>query len=305
MRKINLLNEYFADTWNLIDIATSILCFIMVLLSVSGENMRRSETFRITASFTSVAIWLKFLGRLSAFNKGLATFVHSLSQIIVDCKEFMVVFIVIVFMFAHVFYLLLGPLAFNEDSDDDDIPATVFTDKWESILTSVLMSMGVFDRAWFNAEEDHGAFTNLLVFYFFAFLFVVFIIMLNVLIAVVSDSYAFATTQAEMLFLVSRFELVAELDALGLTKKDLLSRYVEACLRPLLRPLSHSLKLPSSTGDVDESDIGEDDDESEVRLKQMEKMIRGIVEKSVTDAKFEIIAFVKAKAAKSISLGIG
>jgi len=92
---------------------------------------------------------------------------------------------------------------------------------------------------------------------------------------------------------------------LGLTKKELLSRNVEACLMPLLRPLSRSLQLTTSDGDRDESDVDEDADESEVRLKQMEKIIRGVVEKSVIDAKFEIIASVKAKAAKGITWGIG
>jgi hypothetical protein len=296
MRKMGLLEEYFSDTWNLIDIAASVFCFIMVLLSLCGEGVRRSEFFRIAASFTSISIWLKFLGRLSAFNKRLATFVHSLSQIIVDSKEFMVVFVVIVFMFAHVFYLLLGPLAF-----DDDIDAVVFTDKWESVLTSVLMSMGVFDRNWFQANEGDGTTTNLLVFYFFAFLFVVFIIMLNVLIAVVSDSYDFATTQAKTLFLVSRFELVAELDALGLTKKGLLSQAGEAFLRPLLHPLSRSLQLMPRERDGDESDVEGDEDaeEYEGRVKHMENMIRGIVETAVNEAKFEIIASTKPRVAKS------
>jgi hypothetical protein len=43
------------------------------------------------------------------------------------------------------------------------------------------------------------------------------IILLNVLIAVVSDSYFYAKTKARQLFLRARLELIAELDALGLT----------------------------------------------------------------------------------------
>jgi hypothetical protein len=47
--------------------------------------------------------------------------------------------------------------------------------------------------------------------------FFVVIILLNVLIAVVSDSYSYAKTKARQLFLRSRLELIAELDALGLS----------------------------------------------------------------------------------------
>jgi hypothetical protein len=50
------------------------------------------------------------------------------------------------------------------------------------------------------------------------------IIMLNVLIAVVSDSYDYAMTRASGLFLRTRLVLVAELDALGLTREVILSQ---------------------------------------------------------------------------------
>jgi len=46
--------------------------------------------------------------------------------------------------------------------------------------------------------------------------------MLNVLIAVVSDSYDYAMTRASGLFLRTRLVLVAELDALGLTEEVLM-----------------------------------------------------------------------------------
>jgi len=69
--------------------------------------------------------------------------------------------------------------------------------------------------------------THLVEVYFLAFLFFVFIIMLNVLIAVVSGSYGFAMMRANNLFHVSRFELVAELDALGLTRRGLLPPRLE------------------------------------------------------------------------------
>jgi hypothetical protein len=41
------------------------------------------------------------------------------------------------------------------------------------------------------------------------------VVMLNVLIAVVSDAYDYSMTRAQQLFLRTRLQLVAELDALG------------------------------------------------------------------------------------------
>lgn len=45
--------------------------------------------------------------------------------------------------------------------------------------------------------------------------FFVVVVMLNVLIAVVSDAYDYSMTRAQQLFLRTRLQLVAELDALG------------------------------------------------------------------------------------------
>jgi len=54
--------------------------------------------------------------------------------------------------------------------------------------------------------------------------------MLNVLIAIVSDSYDFAMTRASQLFLRTRLGLVAELDALDLTTEIKLSPELIECL---------------------------------------------------------------------------
>ena len=193
----------------------------------------------------------------------------------------MVVFMVFVLMFAQVFYILLGPDA-PEDGDGDvyDDDAEPFHSGFESVISVGLMSTGVFERSWF-LDNDDATRSHVLEFYFVVFLFVVFIIMLNVLIAVVSDSYDFASTQAQSLFLVTRLGLVAELDALGLTQSGLVPPHLEECLAALVRPLARSLRLIKETSDDDDDADDDDGEESETyegRIKYMESQIRGIVQ---------------------------
>ena len=57
-----------------------------------------------------------------------------------------------------------------------------------------------------NFPDDEPALTFVL----FYFLFIIVIVMMNVLIAIVSDSYADAMTRAEMLFWCSQLDLIAE-----------------------------------------------------------------------------------------------
>jgi len=306
MRRIGLLGAYFMDAWNTIDFVSSALTFVTAFATFSGGEVTLTEGFRNLAAATSIFVWLKFLGKIQFFDKRLATFVYSLSQIIIDSKEFMVVFMVLVFMFAHVFFILLGPKAFGDDYDGT-ARVGPFGSGYEAVVTSSLMSMGVFSRDWF-LDEDNEEKSHVMEFYLFVFLFVIFIIMLNVLIAVVSDSYDYASTQAETLFLVSRFELVAELDALGLTEPGILPERVEAMLKCIIMPLARSLQIVKRERSEEEEEGEEEEEEEEAyegRIKYMEDQIRGIVQEELRAVKTEIIFAIKESAKNTLKKKAG
>lgn len=125
-------------------------------------------------------------------------------------------------MFAMMFFILnVEDLDAFDDGDQYDWDLTdsrPFHSPFYSFLSVYQMIFGDFQIVWFQTETQ--SLTACSIVLFMLFMFFVVVVMLNVLIAIVSDSYDFALTRSEKLFLRARLQLLAELDALGLTKTD-------------------------------------------------------------------------------------
>merc|ERR1719188_2446322 len=96
---------------------------------------------------------------------------------------FAVVILVILTWFDHAFRHLLNP--------SGDSP---FTGGAQSMVTVFLLMLGDFDRGWFEADSYYPGIGIGL---FVTFQIIVQVIMLNVLIAVVSDNHEFAQTRSQ------------------------------------------------------------------------------------------------------------
>jgi hypothetical protein len=135
-----------------------------------------------------------------------------------DLREFVLVIAVAIFMFSLMFLMLHGEGTNDEAADFELTDDRPFHSATYSMLSVYMMVMGQFERDWYqNTSVGLTAYSITL---FMFFMFFVVIVMLNVLIAVVSDSYDYAMTRATQLFLRTRLVLVAELDALNLTEMD-------------------------------------------------------------------------------------
>merc|ERR1719191_1482978 len=114
--------------------------------------------------------------------------------------------------------------------------------------------LGNYDRSWFHQQgeliPDIGD-KVLSETIFVIFMLVVNILMLNVLIAVVSDSYDYARIRSQKIFLRTRLERTAEFDLLGLTTD---------CW-PRLQERVHWLEKLFATGKVRLEDDMEDNGE--------------------------------------------
>ena len=129
----------------------------------------------------------------------------SLTQILSDLKFFLIVMALFMLMFGNVFLVLLPRE--EESSDEDDAPP--FGTELETLLTLFRMMLGDFERSWFSANSDEISSVAVCAFVLYEFLITV--LLLNMLIAVVSDSYDYAQIRAAKLFLRTRVELAAEL----------------------------------------------------------------------------------------------
>jgi hypothetical protein len=118
------------------------------------------------------------------------------------------------------FYLILNKRQWdgeNQDDGSDDSSLDPFGTISESFITLFRMMLGDFDREWFMQRTSHvDTYTTLL---FVVYMIIVFIVMLNVLIAVVCDNYDYAMSKSRELFLRTRLTLVAGLELQGYTVK--------------------------------------------------------------------------------------
>ena len=193
---MNLWQTWFKSGWNYIDIiATAGPAALIVYFFQSGPG-KEYEQF---SSIINLFVGMKLLSYLKSMYLPFSTFVLMIKAIVVDLIPFLTVLIIILFMFMHSFYLLLSD---KELDFHDDAPHPYDT-SWAGIWTLYKTLLGDFDT---DAYPD--GFTSIL---FGIFSFGVMIVLLNVLIAIVSDTYDMVLVNSSELFWRSRLELIAEI----------------------------------------------------------------------------------------------
>ena len=213
-----------SDGWNIVDVlviaTTGLACWMATLPERTGGWLP------IVAALACGTLWLKLLAYVKVLNQKFATYVLCLFQIAADIRSFLVILLLVMFAFGTMFYLVsVVPVARDERAaarflrsrDEADGAGTsahaahfgVGAPFWtmeETLVTVYRMMIGDFERDWFGST-----FTLLL---FLGYTFIVMILMLNILIAVVSDSYDYAVIKSRQLFCRTRLELAAELDVM-------------------------------------------------------------------------------------------
>jgi len=196
MYKLGLWKNWFQDPWNWVDVLASggSLALIVLFLQVGPV-----EVFDNFASVVSIFVWIKLLGFLKAFSLKVSTFVLMMKTIFMDLRSFMAVLVVIMATFGHAFYLVLSN-GNNHDNSESDIAFSSIENTAGTLYTFLL---GTFETDAYPTYFSYAL--------FLAYSFIVVIILLNVLIAIVGDSYDGVLVKSEELFWRSRLELVAEI----------------------------------------------------------------------------------------------
>ena len=220
------LKSWITDFWNIVDLLV-VICVAACCACVAVPWLRNGYNFRGFAAGSLGLAWLKLLGFIKGLSLKFATYVLCLFQIAADIRSFLIVLFLVISAFASMFYLVNMeevsepfyrsaegrlPRQGTADSDEGELDAGAlpFDSPTETFLTMYRMMLGDFDRDWFD--------TPTATIFFLSYTFLVMVMMLNILIAVVSDSYDYAVIRAQRLFLMARLALVAELDTMGLTK---------------------------------------------------------------------------------------
>ncbi|GMI61217.1 hypothetical protein ScalyP_jg11542 [Parmales sp. scaly parma] len=220
MKSRDLASNYTGDPWNYIDVISSFLSLaVTIYYFVAGST----SLYDHLASVASLFLWLKFLGLIKAISQQIATFTLMLTTIFNDMKSFMIVLLVVVFGFGHAIFLMEAvylPTAKDyEDKLDDcqiedsvvcgnDLFETMNNDKSFNTAINAFQTLYAMVLGDFNVEIFTSPYSRLLG---QGFMFAVVVCMLNVLIAIVGDSYEAAMTKSTELHWRAQFELITEI----------------------------------------------------------------------------------------------
>ncbi|GMI61350.1 hypothetical protein ScalyP_jg3474, partial [Parmales sp. scaly parma] len=220
MKSRDLASNYTGDPWNYVDVISSLLSLaVTVYYFVAGST----SLYDHLASVSSLFLWLKFLGLIKAISQQIATFTLMLTTIFKDMKSFMIVLLVVVFGFGHAIFLMEAvylPTAKDyEDKLDDcqiedsvvcgnDLFETMNNDKSFNTAINAFQTLYAMVLGDFNVEIFTSPYSRLLG---QGFMFAVVVCMLNVLIAIVGDSYEAAMTKSTELYWRAQFELITEI----------------------------------------------------------------------------------------------
>jgi len=221
-RRLALQNLHFQVWWmvDIISVIMTIICSCLMRVIYKKFDLDNDDYWymQILLAITTLLLWLKFLGMMKTINMKLATFILAIIEITKDVKWYIMIIGTFVLSFAQFFYILLIPencqgtrvsspttsllssVAPNS-SPLEDVNDCKQRDYYIKIYTILLGDTDLFG-------EDHGT-LGLLTLVFFSFLLV--IMLLNVLIAIVGDSYEKCMIGSKRLFARARVLLLAEL----------------------------------------------------------------------------------------------
>lgn len=202
-------NAIFFNVWGILHTA----CLFLLIWSIitiryyapeGKDNYLLDEKVRSQFSVTTLLLWLNLLGLVKSMNAKLATFVSAIIQIVKDVLWYVVLIIGMILCFSQVFYTMLIPSDCVQNSSIKECkPAEYYL-----ITYSVLL--GELDEDLIVGIEDKV----LALVLFFGFSFMMAIVMLNILIAVISESYEKSMLRSTKLFGRARVYQLAEILAL-------------------------------------------------------------------------------------------
>ena len=187
------------DYWNWLDVAV-LACSWTAFVRAATPGVHLSAHL---AAATAVLLWLALFGFLKHLDQRLATFVLMFERIVRDLWIFLFFYLLWVLMFGSAFCILLGSAHAREFEFHDASQPNAFESARMTIYSLLVLSfIGDFDPDNFPEPVDK--------FYLILYLLVTVVVQLNILIAIVSDSYDAAMARSEALYYRAHNDLITE-----------------------------------------------------------------------------------------------
>ena len=214
---------YFWSFWNLCDLVSTVLALasvVCVRLFCNSPATVVEAPLRNLISLATGFLWLRVLSFLKGINEQLATFVLCILNIVRDITWFCVILLTLVVAFAQMFFTVLVPNYCTDPTAPEFNGECTPSEYYFRVYGVLLGNYGDFER-----QDFATVFSVILI---VCFTFMVALVLLNVLIAVASDSYERCLIRSANLFGRARVMLIAEL----VSFQNLLRRNVDQARAP-------------------------------------------------------------------------
>lgn len=206
--------EYFSDYWNCID-ATSLCINFTFLLMVTFNCVTESEKFdvqliRTFGAFACFFMWIKVFYWMRLFS-ALAYYVKLIQQTISDSMNFMLMVFLIILSFANFYYVIDRNLV-TTGSDSRYYDNYTSTDEDDHSIFDVIISiymmgaLGDFDSAIYRVGYDKYFAIGM----FLLATFIISVVFMNMLIAIMGDTFGQVLEVAEESGLREQVVLIAD-----------------------------------------------------------------------------------------------
>lgn len=201
------VRQYACDAYNALDI-----CSALSIVATAAVHLARGRAFPVAAAVTAVLVWLNGLFYLRGF-KTTGVFVRMVERVLADMRVFLAVLLLVLWAFANAFFLL------GLSGHDGHVLGSLY----QTLLLSVVADLGPEDLA-----ESHNY--PVAAALYLVFLTLVVVVMLNLLIAIMADTYSRVRGNAGDEFLRLRLGMV--LEVLGAADDADLERFDRLCAAP-------------------------------------------------------------------------
>jgi ankyrin repeat protein len=203
------LRRWYCDPTNFLDLSVITLVFYYGVIMLNIESGTMDSTLRNGAAFTQGALWAATIVYLKSTLVDFAVFVGGVMYVVQRLVAFLIAMGVILLAFAQMFYFVYLDTPICEENTDPSMDSCAFPHCTfqSSLLKVYLMMMGEIG----DETRYSTSLTAQILFVFYAFIVV--ILLSNVLIAIVTDSYEIIQNdRAAIVFWSNRLDFIAEMD---------------------------------------------------------------------------------------------
>ena len=211
------------DMENRLDVAVIFLIFYFGGVMMTSEPLISKEVFRSGTALTKGILWMSVISFLKSTQVEFSVFVSGVFYVVQRLAAFLLALCVILLMFAQMFYIVYAETIWcacgEANPDANPFPHCTFQNSLLKVYTMLMGEIG---------NEMRYSTLPVAQLLYVAFAFLVVILLSNVLIAIVTDSYGVIKNErAAMVFWSNRLDFVAEMDAIKNVGKT-----IKKCFRP-------------------------------------------------------------------------